>query len=55
MTSFERFEKLNAAYRQKFGFPFVICVRRQTRDAVLDAFERRLGNDCRRRACRCAR
>ena len=38
---FRRFEKLNADYRQKFGFPFVICVRRQTRDAVLDAFERR--------------
>jgi 2-oxo-4-hydroxy-4-carboxy-5-ureidoimidazoline decarboxylase len=35
---------LNSAYRQKFGFPFVICVRRQTRDAVLDAFEQRLGN-----------
>jgi 2-oxo-4-hydroxy-4-carboxy-5-ureidoimidazoline decarboxylase len=44
-AEFQRFEKLNAAYRQKFGFPFVICVRRQTRDAVLDAFERRLGND----------
>ena len=42
---FRRFEKLNADYRQKFGFPFVICVRRQTRDAVLDAFEGRLGND----------
>ena len=42
---FHRFEKLNSDYRQKFGFPFVICVRRQTRDAVLDAFERRLGND----------
>jgi 2-oxo-4-hydroxy-4-carboxy-5-ureidoimidazoline decarboxylase len=42
---FARFEKLNAAYRAKFGFPFVICVRRQTRDAILDAFERRLGND----------
>jgi 2-oxo-4-hydroxy-4-carboxy-5-ureidoimidazoline decarboxylase len=41
---FGRFEKLNSAYRQKFGFPFVICVRRQTRDAVLDAFERRLGH-----------
>ena len=40
-----RFERLNSDYRQKFGFPFVICVRRQTRDAVLDAFERRLRND----------
>lgn len=42
---YARFEMLNAAYRQRFGFPFVICVRRQTRDAVLDAFERRLDND----------
>ncbi|MCK0206492.1 2-oxo-4-hydroxy-4-carboxy-5-ureidoimidazoline decarboxylase [Starkeya koreensis] len=42
---YARFEKLNAAYRARFGFPFVICVRRQTRDAILDAFERRLGND----------
>lgn len=42
---FQRFEKLNGAYTEKFGFPFVICVRRQTRDAILDAFERRLRND----------
>jgi 2-oxo-4-hydroxy-4-carboxy-5-ureidoimidazoline decarboxylase len=39
-----RFEKLNEAYYEKFGFPFVICVRRQTRDALLDEFERRLQN-----------
>jgi 2-oxo-4-hydroxy-4-carboxy-5-ureidoimidazoline decarboxylase len=44
-ADFARFEKLNAAYRAKFGFPFIICVRRQTRDAILDAFERRLHND----------
>lgn len=43
-TEFARFEALNAAYRARFGFPFVICVRRQTRDAVLAAFERRLAN-----------
>jgi 2-oxo-4-hydroxy-4-carboxy-5-ureidoimidazoline decarboxylase len=39
-----RFEKLNEAYAEKFGFPFVICVRRQTRDALLSEFERRLRN-----------
>jgi 2-oxo-4-hydroxy-4-carboxy-5-ureidoimidazoline decarboxylase len=44
-AEFERFERLNAAYKDKFGYPFVICVRRQTRDAILDSFERRLGND----------
>lgn len=42
---YARFEKLNAAYRARFGFPFVICVRRQTRDAILDTFERRLGHE----------
>ena len=42
---FARFEKLNSTYKDKFGFPFVVCVRRQTRDAILDSFERRLGNN----------
>jgi 2-oxo-4-hydroxy-4-carboxy-5-ureidoimidazoline decarboxylase len=42
---FARFQALNESYAKKFGFPFVICVRRQTRDAILDAFERRLKND----------
>lgn len=42
---YARFERLNAAYQERFGFPFVVCVRRMTRDAVLDAFERRLAND----------
>lgn len=44
-AEYARFERLNEAYAKKFGFPFVICVRRQTRDAVLDAFEARCGND----------
>jgi len=41
-SEFERFERLNGAYRAKFSFPFIICVRRQTRDAILAEFERRL-------------
>ena len=41
---FARFERLNAAYRERFGFPFIICVRRHTRDSILDNFERRLAN-----------
>ncbi len=40
-----RFERLNTAYRQRFGFPFIICVRRHTRDSILDSFERRLSNN----------
>jgi 2-oxo-4-hydroxy-4-carboxy-5-ureidoimidazoline decarboxylase len=42
---FERFNRLNAAYRDKFGIPFVVCVRRHTRDSILDQFERRLAHD----------
>lgn len=44
-AEFARFERLNADYAERFGFPFVVCVRRLTRDALLDAFERRLAND----------
>ena len=42
---FARFARLNQAYRARFGFPFIICVRRHTRDDILREFERRLGND----------
>jgi 2-oxo-4-hydroxy-4-carboxy-5-ureidoimidazoline decarboxylase len=42
---FARFERLNAAYALKFGFPFIIGVRRHTRDSILAQFERRTGND----------
>jgi 2-oxo-4-hydroxy-4-carboxy-5-ureidoimidazoline decarboxylase len=42
---FDRFSRLNAAYRQKFGFPFIVCVRRHTRDSILRQFERRLAHD----------
>ena len=37
-----KFEKLNGEYARKFGFPFIICVRRHTRDSILRQFERRL-------------
>jgi len=40
----ERFGRLNAGYREKFGFPFIIAVRTHEKAAVLAAFERRLGN-----------
>lgn len=38
---FAWFEKLNAGYRAKFGFPFIICVRRHTRDSILRRFQAR--------------
>jgi 2-oxo-4-hydroxy-4-carboxy-5-ureidoimidazoline decarboxylase len=40
----EHFHRLNTAYRQKFGFPFIIAVRRHDKAAILAAFERRLGH-----------
>ena len=42
---YERFQSLNAAYKEKFGFPFVMAVRNSSRVDILDAFERRLEND----------
>jgi len=42
---FARFHRLNDAYRAKFGIPFIVCVRRHTRDSILAQFERRLGHD----------
>ena len=42
---YERFQSLNSAYMEKFGFPFVMAVRDSSRADILDAFERRLEND----------
>lgn len=44
-AEFERFHALNGAYREKFGFPFVICVRLTDKAGILAAMERRLAND----------
>ena len=41
---YERFDALNEAYRAKFGFPFVICVRENTKETIFARFERRLEN-----------
>ncbi|MGE0151360.1 MAG: 2-oxo-4-hydroxy-4-carboxy-5-ureidoimidazoline decarboxylase [Reyranellaceae bacterium] len=34
----------NEAYKARFGFPFIICVRNHDRGGIFAAFERRLGN-----------
>ena len=44
-AEYEAFERVNNAYRTKFGFPYIVCVRRQTRDSILRDFARRLPND----------
>jgi OHCU decarboxylase len=40
-----RFDTLNVAYRVRFEFPFVVCVREQTKDSILEALERRARNE----------
>ena len=41
---YARFNQLNAAYRARFGFPFILAVRWHTKESLLEAFERRLAN-----------
>ncbi len=47
LTDEERatFTRLNDAYTARFGFPFIIAVRDNTKASILAAFERRLEND----------
>ncbi len=47
LTDAERaqFEALNTAYTARFGFPFIIAVRENTKASILAAFEARLAND----------
>jgi 2-oxo-4-hydroxy-4-carboxy-5-ureidoimidazoline decarboxylase len=44
-AEYEAFERVNNAYRAKFGFPYIVCVRRHSKDSILRDFERRLPND----------
>jgi chitin deacetylase len=46
LTDAERatFEGLNARYTAKFGFPFIIAVKDNTKASILHAFHRRLEN-----------
>jgi len=41
---YERFHRLNAAYREKFGLPYVVCVRDNTKETIFAGAERRLSN-----------
>jgi len=42
---YDRLHLLNTAYRDRFGFPFVICVRLTDKQGILSAMESRLQND----------
>lgn len=45
VAEFEAFQRLNAAYAARFGHPFIICVRRHTKDSILQQFEHRLAHE----------
>ena len=42
---FAAFQRLNDAYNDRFGFPFIVAVKGMTRADILAAFEARLAND----------
>ena len=42
---FARFHAANTAYRARFDFPFIICVRLTDKAGILAAMEARLGNE----------
>lgn len=41
----ERFTRLNNAYKERFGFPFIMAVKGGNRHTILAAFEERLNNN----------
>lgn len=43
-TEFQRLAALNRAYRERFGFPAIIAVRLNSKEAIFHAFEGRLHN-----------
>lgn len=43
-AEYDRFHTLNQAYKDKFGFPFIIAVKNHTQETILAAFEHRLTN-----------
>lgn len=43
-AEYDRFHRLNQAYKETFGFPFIIAVKNHTKVSILAAFEQRLEN-----------
>ena len=43
-ADYAAFHRHNDAYRKKFGIPFIVCVRRHSKESILRQFERRLQN-----------
>jgi OHCU decarboxylase len=42
---YQQFQSLNSAYKEKFGFPFIMAVRQSSRLEILQAFAARIEND----------
>ena len=41
---FAEFQRLNSAYHQKFGLPYVVCVREHTKASIFEGARTRLSN-----------
>jgi OHCU decarboxylase len=41
---YEAFTRMNADYRERFGFPMIVCVREHTKESILQSAGSRLGN-----------
>lgn len=41
---YAEFHRLNAAYHEQFGLPYVVCVRENTKDSIFEGARRRLSN-----------
>ena len=42
---YEEFKKLNAEYKKKFGFPFIIAVKGKNKGEILNSFRQRIANN----------
>jgi len=43
-AEFDKFQHLNAAYKDRFGFPFIFAVKGATKHMILESFEDRIEN-----------
>ena len=42
LEEYEAFTRLNTGYREKFGFPMIVCVREHTKESILAQAEARM-------------
>jgi OHCU decarboxylase len=45
LEEYQELHRLNSAYREKFGFPFILAVKGSTKEDILGALAQRLGNE----------